>query len=1053
MSTSASYVRSGSRRSVGLSLERLESRLMLSVVSGAGVENPQTLDFTDASGDSLRVTFAGPVGSQVEILDPTGGSDISGDDIGSIVFTGTNALSTFSIEDTNPGTGGDSIEIVGGPSPQGVLTAGSEDMGAVVLGVQQDGTQAGLVSFAVGTGVEVGGSLGAFATSGSLEFDDGQMFVNAGGDIGAVFTLGNIVLDGTTGVADIRAGATGGGDIGFIFFDEVFDGTGGSPVDEQSFTPGSPVTINDDAGTGTSGRLRFIGSGSVVAVPVVGDGSVVGLVDLDGNSTIVGLGTGGDVSELESEAANNRLRVVGSPDIDLGLVGAEGGVWLQNVSNFSRGGDILSVTAPDGAGTIQTGPGGNIGSVFTGATNSTPLFPQVLQVGGVFVEGSAERIRTGTLSSAQVMIESNLLELNLGRGGIYRSDVWIGGNLDRAFTSYTQESDLWVGGLGRTLMVNGQGAHRTDFTYVGGVDTVIIRGGANQVDFSTVDTSGSSPVGGGVGRFIADELRSVEMDVLDGFGSFIVNGAVVNTGVSTRFFDSGLGQDVGGGIGTLRTGYVVDSFFDAFADIDFVRTGTQVNTEFEVGGDVRSVTLAGDMVGAEFDVAGNVLGVFNVLGDLLDSGSGINVEGGAGAIFIAGSLADSDGVFVGGNAERIVVRGGGTDSDVEVGGNARFISVNFLDDFSAVEVDGNADVVIVGKMDDDSEILVGGGSQRISVGGMHEDSRLDVSGDLGALIIGQFSGGSEILIGGNSRRMVIRQATSLDEIFIGGNAGTIVMSGLGGAIDGDFDSLSMGGTLGLLRIANGLLDYGIFVEGDVQRGIFIAGGSDDVDIEVQGFLPVLNLGGAFVDGEIEADAGFGTVMGRFVAETDIESRRWDSGSGDPTGGGIQSLRLMGAYDLEIDLHQDLERIQVAYAFKDSSIELTARDNFGSGSIVGGGGIGSANLPELSGSTIRTYGRLGRITVGAKGVDRESWIQTLSDTEGNVGRFITPGLFFGDALIRGDVDFWRTGGMAVGPLAPFESPLDSVEVDRIFTDSDGSPTDGTFAVRGQIQLIF
>ena len=59
-------------RSGRLSLEPLESRILLTTLVGTGVESGVSTTFADADGDTLEATFYGPVGSTAVILDPTG---------------------------------------------------------------------------------------------------------------------------------------------------------------------------------------------------------------------------------------------------------------------------------------------------------------------------------------------------------------------------------------------------------------------------------------------------------------------------------------------------------------------------------------------------------------------------------------------------------------------------------------------------------------------------------------------------------------------------------------------------------------------------------------------------------------------------------------------------------------------------------------------------------------------------------------------------------------------------------------------------------------------
>jgi hypothetical protein len=746
------------------------------------------------------------------------------------------------------------------------------------------------------------------------------------------------------------------------------------------------------------------------------------------------------------------VTVFGARDVDVGIVESEASTF-EGITNASRGGDIFLVEATGDVGTVATRQGGNIGAIFTSSTNSTLIAPPFITgVGGVRADGSVNLIRTGTMAGANTEIGGSLFRVDFGRGGLRKSDFRVDGNLDFMTGSYAYKSDVWVGGSGRSVRFGSQGARWSMFNYVGGIDSASFTGGFIDSEFNSLDDSGTTPLGGRIGLFTADEVSNSDFEALGGFANFSVRGPVVDTEVITRFFSGVDSEEIGAGIDRLRTGYVIDSFFDVFTDIRSLNTGALIETDFEIGGDLVRGLIRGDMLESDLEVGGNV-NRLEIQGDLLNDGAEIEVDGNSNVLIVRGSLSVGGGIEIGGDSTRLIVVGGGTEgSDIEVDGNSTLMVVGFLDDGTDVDIGGNSTRLFVGQIHD-GDIDVGGDSGVIVIAGVASDSFIEVDGNAEQILIGKTADGTEVEVGGDLGTLRISRASQLDDIFIGGSAGIIIIGGDRGGIDGDFDDLEVGGDLRMLRFNAGLVEYDVEVDGDVAVGIFFGGGLSQVEVDVEGRLPRFTVMGSAEDLDLEADGGFGNVtfLGALV-DSDIESRSWDPTTGEPTGGGIRSLRIGGTYDLDIDLHSDLQRVVVAKAFKDVDIDLTARDDFGSGDIVGGGGVGTMSTYEFIESSLRSYRALGRVSIGLGGVGPHSSFQTLSEEEGDIRSFRSRGLFFGDLLAARNLGFFRHAGGLTDPLAPFDSPLDGeTGVDFETTDGDNVPIGGTIAARLQIEF--
>ena len=1001
-----------------LSLEPLERRVLLTTLTGAGIDTPVTTTVTDASGDELELRFAAPAGATAEVVDTTDHPILAGapdDDIGAIRFTGTDARSEFSVVDVNPGTGGNDINIAGGPAQGGVRTTDSSDMGLISLGVKQDGDEAGTTSFGVGVGVTINGSLGGFLTSGDLDFDQGATSVVSGGDIGIV-SCDTLVLGG--GAANITAGSGGTGNLSHLLADDVLNATGGSTVAPQVAAPGSPVVIADDAGSGTSGGLVFsAGRGSsanVWPVTLTGGGQAVARVEASGTLSIVGRRSGGDVGLVELTSADSSVVVGGAANTDLGVVEAPG-ISVGRVTNFTFGGDIYRVSAGGDLDYVLTGNRGNVGALLGGSENSSPIFPQdrFLEDSGVQAGGNIRMIRAGSVRNARIVTPAQVDNLVTGRGGLVSSEVEVGGDLTTLKVGYMSDSEVTADGPGVRAVVTGA-VFDSDITYLGGLNRAVVRADFVDSKLSAVQNRGANPAfGGRIDFFSARGMSGSRLEAFGGLGTVVVRGEVNESEIDTRFMDANLGRFVGADIGLLSLGSMTESEVDIFSNLRLLSSGTLSESSVNLEGNLTSAVVRGDLLDSWIDVEGDVTRRLTVNGDMLEDSAWIYVDGSANNITVNGSLADTDGISVGGDAARVVITGGVSGGDdIWVGGNSTFMRVGGLDGDSGVYIDGSSDT----------------------------------------LLIGRISAGGDVDIDGSSTVLIVERAGRLGDISIGGSAGRIFIGGDGGAIDGASNEMDVGGGIDSLTINAGLESYYVDVGGGVRpSAVLINGSIDDVGLDSEGRVRGVQVRGSVTDSYFEADSGFGSLIFRgTVSESEFDARNYD-GSGTPTGGGIGLLSASGLYEVEFDLHSDLRTARITGLMDRVELDLTGRANYGSGGVVDGGRIASLYAEGLVDTEVQTYGALKTVSLGRTGMDERSSIRTFSSGSGHLGTLETSGLIFGDLKVAGNVGDIITGGaLATTPVAPMQSPLDGSPVDYLFTGPSGAPTGGTLALDGTVQ---
>jgi hypothetical protein len=1003
-----------------LRLQPLEPRLLLTTLVGIGVEETVTAWIEDASGDDLLLSFSAPIGATVDVYDTDGDDEFDGDeedDIGLIVFTNTNADSQFSI--MSDGGGGNSIVIAGGPTTEGIITDSTEDMGLIALGVPPDGGWAGEVYFGTDVGVSIGGSLGALLVSGELDFDDGGTFVTTGGNLG-LLTCNEMTLDSSSGLADITVGPAGMGDLSMLVCMSVYVGTEGSSIVPLSATPGSPVTVADDAGDGTAGTLRFsVSSGyaDVYVVPLVGGGAVVNAVDLDGDLTVQAGGAGGDLGAVFANNGDSSILLRGAADTDLGVAFAMGPSWTS-IRNETTGGDIMWVMTEGTVGTVATASTGNVGAVLTGPGNSSFLFPQTNYFAFNGVQAQAiGTIQTGDVVNAWIHADS-ADTIDAGRGGFLNSYVEIDGDLGTLSGGFAQDLIVDVSGMGDLLQFDGLGVFSSVFLYLGGVTRAIFRCDMVDSDLLAVEQINEDAwIGGRIETFQAQNVTGCHIEAYDGFGSVTVSGLLADSLISAWFTDDWGDPSVnaGAGIDALSLQNVSDSDIRGFGDTTRLRAGTLGDEcGIDIAGNLGSATFTGDLLDSYLEVWGSATGRVTVMGDVTDDSAGIYIGGSSGGVIVYGSLAVGGGIEIGGDVPLVVVRGGGSES-------------------SDIEIDGNAGLVRVGYLDN-TDIDVGGSVRRIFVGYVGDGDTIEVDGDAGSIVIWRTSELGDIDVGG-----------SLRSLYVGAVGG--------GAIDGDGDDLTVGGDLGCAVFASGLVEYNIEVEGDVSgASIHVNGSCVDLDVEVGGFLGRLVVNGDFTGADIEGDAGIGVVsIGGAMMDVEVASIDYD-GYGDPIGGGMRSLQATQLQDIEIGLHGDLDSLSVRGLLDHVDIDTRAYDDYGEDDLVGGGGIGSIRGQAFADVDIDTFGPIGRISLnGSTGIDAESSIELHDPATGHLGSISTRGLIWCDIWVAGDSgSISSAGAAAIPPAFPLPSPLEPASlVDFLFVGPYGVPTGGSLAVDGTI----
>ncbi len=813
-----------------LVLEALEERIAPTIVV-AGAQ----LAWTDSNGDGITVEYSGPAGSFVDVLNAAGGDIGAGDNIGSIEITGSDAGSVLAVWNDGVGAGDTPI---GGNG--GIFTTALEDLGVLNLNVAADLSTTGPATLGTGEGVTIGGRLGMLLVSGPVDFDLGANHVNTGGDIGALVFLDDVVLDSTSGLADITAGPGGGGDIGAtVVMGDILDSTGGAPAATQIINGHGSLVVADDAGNGTTGSLRLrvrgaAASAEVFTLPVIGGGSLLTRVDLSGEGAglvVRGTGTGGDVGVIESDAASpGNIQVGGTAGTDVFAVLNTTGN-LGAVTNGSAGGDLFRVTSAGDILSVTTHADGKIGALYDGGVDlPTGALQGVLNAGG-----DIGLISTGSLSGAEVSLPGNLTGVKAG--GVMDSTILAGGDIGTVQANLIYGSQVRADGMLGKVLIGRAGMMDSSLTGVGGIGTLVSRGLVVGSTISSLDdpNPGVTPLGGGtIGSLRGTELHDVTVEALGGFGTIVVTGAVSDSSFDTWHYDPVLGYDVGASIQRFQAGTMISSSIEVYGNVGQMKIGAAGMVDgslVSVGGSTGNVLISGGMAdSASLAVAGDLQGNLLIQGDML-GGALVDIAGQAGKIQVNGDVIDSH-INVGGSADAVGVKGklGDSDATIEVGTNAGRIRIGVLNNGS-VSVGTNVEALTVAGGSKSGSINIGGDAAAVSIGGGFDESVLDIGGEAARISIGGLlTGASQVSIGGDAGKIMFKGGqTDYSDVNIAGDVESFQVASLT-----DHSNVTVNHNAGNVKILRMETAGSHFTVGG-NLGSFVAGGlANSSDLVVHG---------------------------------------------------------------------------------------------------------------------------------------------------------------------------------------------------------------------------
>lgn len=676
-------------------LEALESRMFLTVVAAG-----QSLSWLDADGDMLSVTFDGPAGSQVSVVNAAGGDIIAGDNIGGITITSSNINSKLTV--MNDGAGGGTT-VIGGAG--GIATTGAFDMGAIILDVEEDLFSDGLVTIAGAEGITVGGRLGMLLLGGEMDCAAGN-FVAAGGDIGIIFIAGDLTLR-ADGLADLTAGAGGAGDISILGLDGLVLASGGAEVAPLVVGPGS-VVVADDFGAGATGKVTISttpgGSLSVWAVPVVGGGSVVAEVSIDtvgANANISAAGAPAGVGFVFADLSSAGNVTLRGTSVDVLAVMNVGGT-MGMISNASAGGDIFMVDVQGSCLGIQaTGRNSNLGGIFSGNQPIT----QNMGTGTFLVGGDLGVFKGTCINNAFLLANGNIGTVQAD--SMLDSTVQSRLNIASVKANWMSGGQVWADGTLGNVGIGAGGADHSTFQGIGGITNFACRGNLKDSQvLSLFDAGDFIPmVGGVIQSFSAGSMSGGNVQALGGLGNVSIRGLMSDATVETAFSDWDLGNImVGGGLVRFSAGGMDDhAKLKVLRDAGAVSVGRQGMSKggfIELLGNAQGVSVGGGMTDdAQVFVGGNAARPINVRGDMLSSD--IRVDGNAAGVSVGGDMLGLGQILVVGNVPTINVRGcmigeqqlrvQGTAGNVKVGGDFAGIG-----DDSGMRFDGAVGTISIG---------------------------------------------------------------------------------------------------------------------------------------------------------------------------------------------------------------------------------------------------------------------------------------------------------------------------------------------------------------------
>ncbi len=1062
-----------------LRFEELEERIAPTIITAGG-----SLTFTDGDGDQVQISYYGPAGSQADVTDGAGGDMDDGDSIGWINVTNSDYTSALLVE--NLGGGNDRTDILDGVQS---ATPGA-DFGVIALGIDIDGANAGAVDLASGGQILVDGNLGMLVINGDLNFEGaGGHLVVAQGDIGLVDVHGDMALDPTNG-AKILAGG-GSGDISFIRVGgQITVGAAGPAL--QTVDVAANPTFYDDAGDGTSGvmTVKVSGTGATGAltlIPIMDGGYVLSKLDVSNASTvtIAAAGDGGDITEIVATDAIGKVTISGVPDTDLYSISGAG---IASVADRSVGGDIIGVHSSAAIGTIQTQRLGNLGSAFTGATNSVPQVVRagLSEMGGTDATDGISSIKVGGVLNTTIEAAS-LASLRANPGGISGIGIDIAGSIGTIQAANIEDSAIYAETGVSSVKVGPTGISGSEISSRGVISSVQTNGSITDSLISTEFDDAGTISGSSIAKIQAGSVFNSAFAAFEGFGSVKVRGAFVTSTVMARFTDSGLG-DVGGPVGSFSAGGMyLGSMVKAYGDISSVSLGTGgmvqtseidttgsllkvsvrgdvsnssiINATAGVGsvsisgdlaynarvgtsGNMTSLTLGGGIIGGDVLVAGN-LGKFSARGGIHGFGVSFGVGGDVGSFSVSGgingrTLGSETLIDILGNVTSFNVKGGMNRTDLHVGGDVTKLSAaaGGTAFASAIDIEGN---LTSGKIRGTNTTLIVDGNvgslQLLSDAPMFG---VNVGGTVGAISVNGTITSGTIDLDGNVGSLTIKGDVNNTDIDFGedGSPVSVTKLTIGGAVaDSNVDAW---GNVGQVSVKGSFVNSGVNIRGDLTsmstgRGIYHA------NVTVEGQAGKFTVNNAIHESSTLFYGGISeyAVKGS-IYNVDIGTTNYDGG-GDPLGGAIGKITAQDINGANIFAYGGIGEIKAKGTIYGSVIEAVGRDNSGAGSVVGGDSITKISAKGLNGTDVLAYSDIVALTLSDEGISSDSTVEALT---GDLGSITTKGLIFGEITVGGDL----TGSISSAGTDAVDLGTD---VNYYFCDANGNITGGTLDVTGVI----
>ncbi len=1059
-----------------LHLEELEERIAPTIIAAGG-----SFTFTDPDGDEIRISYFGPEGSFAQALNTADGDLESGDSIGWISVHGNDYTSILLVENLGGGDGMTDIA-------NGIYTQTAGNFGIIALGVDTAGNSAGEVVLGDSAMIAIdNGDLQMLLVNGDLNFDmAGQAHtIVVEGDIGLVEVRGDMYLDPAHGARILASG----GDISFIdVAGNIYETSGGpelAPIDV-----GTGITFADDVGNGDPAVAAMTvrvtaGTGELTLIPIINGGYVLSRLELSpGASAAIAASGGGDVTSVLSSGAIGTVTVSGTADTDVLLVAGDG---IGSVINRTIGGDIVAIHSTGDIGTIQTQRLATLGAAFTGPGNSVPsvVLSSLTLSSGIHAAGNISNIRVGGVVNTEISAE-NLGILTANPGGIGGVQLFVDGAINRIQAASLEHSALYSGeGIG-LVRVGASGITSSEIGSMGTIGSIQTTGAISGSLITTkfVDIGGGV-FGAGITRLQAGSIFGSQIQSFEGFTNVTVRGIVSESSIETRFADTDLGVNVGGTIGAFNAVGMYNSTVVAQGDISnvVVGTGGMVKESLvSTSGSILRAAVRGDQADHSIIHAGQDIGNVMITGDLAYNAQ-ISADGNINAINIGGALVGSD-IFAGGDVGRLSIRSGVTGRHViiGIGGDLGFFNVSggfYGVDPAIMDIGGNLGVFNVrgglarlslgvggdvrslqaaaGGIVQSTIITIGGDLARARIRGT--GSSLTVEGEVGNLqLLGDVSGFTASVAGGTGMVNVLGTMTSTSQLLLAGPVGTVNVTGdvnnssihvgtddagasagrinIGGTLSSS--DIQVWGDLDLVGVRGGMVLSGLHVEGDMSQAMINRGMYGSL-VNVEGATDRFTVNTAIQSSATVFKAGVdnytvrGSIYNANISTTDFDT------DGNPIGGAIGRMTATDMTNSNVYAHDGIDFLNVRGTIFGSLIQAAGRDDFGDGDLVDGGGIGTLSARGLNNSSVVAFASIDQIRLMDEGISANSSVATVT---GNLGSISTRGIIYGTIDIAGDL----TGSISSGGTTAVDLGTD---VDRYFTDANGTITGGTLTVGGQV----